>query len=120
MITLRSPLVPDSGDVSQVNTSQLANNTLFWDTSLGLLRWNLSTSEWKPAFTSTPLAPTIRTNSDLNYDGSEYYLEIDCNGVLSAMINGVSAGMWVTQAFTPNRIYGIANNSPATYTLYLA
>jgi len=120
MVTLRNPLVPDSGDVMSVDTTSLRNNTLFWDDVYGLFRWDLPSLSWMPAFTSTPLAPTIRTHSDLKFDGMEYYLEIDCNGVFSMLVNGVTNTAWLTKDFTPNRIYGIPNNSPATYTLYVA
>lgn len=121
MITLRNPLVPDSGDLSEIDTSRLENNTLFWDNSFGLVRWNLQALEWQPVGTSIPIAPTIRTNADLKFDGSEYYLEFDnCNGVMSMLVDGVTTFAWLTKDFTPNRIYGIPNNLPATYILLLS
>lgn len=117
MITLDLPVFP-SGDVSQVDTSNIKKGSIFADEVRGAMIWN--GSGWVGADGIT-FVPLNRINTDLKYDASvsQWYLEIDASYIISCEINNKSYTGQLDKTLTPYRYFSSFDNGATPQTIKL-
>lgn len=116
MIKLQLRIEP-SGDVSQVDTTNLEKGSIFADDTYGVLNWN--GYAWVGGGGSS-FAPLLLSGTDLiNDPNAGWYLEIDADEVINCMVDGISMDGTFDKTTIPFRYYGFANNSATIIKLLI-
>lgn len=102
MITMILPVQP-SGDVSQVDTSNILKGSVFADDVYGVMNWN--GANWVGG-DGTMLTPLVKSNEDLLTDENGLlYLPLPAWFVVACEINNKSYNGQLDKDFTPSRYY---------------
>ena len=122
MIEISNPIAIDSGDITQVDTTNLKNNALFADPVNGLGIFRKATNDWLfITGNGVAMIEVNKTNADLQDDGFQTYLELQVDAVFSCELNGKSQNGQLDKTYPITRYYGnfLDKTTPQSIKLYV-